>query len=95
MTEFTEYDGGGVMPNTVYPKAKEALTNGDKLRLQSITGQEEDSQASPDPGFWHGNEYFDVNQPAYTYKEHDRKVARAMKEEQARYKETKRPRQSY
>lgn len=51
----SEFDGGGVMPNTVYPKGTEALTNGDKLRLQSITGQELDSRAPVDPYHWYGN----------------------------------------
>lgn len=51
---YSEYDGNGVMPNTVFPKGEEALTAGDKLRLQSITGQETDSRAPVDPAFWHG-----------------------------------------
>ena len=51
----SEYEGGGVMPNTVFPKGTDALTPADKLRLQSITGQEVDSKAPPDPYFWWGN----------------------------------------
>ena len=50
----SEYGGGGVMPNTVFPKGTEALTASDKLRLQSITGQETDSNAPVDPYFWQG-----------------------------------------
>ena len=53
--EHSEYDGGGVMPNTVYPKGSDALTPSDKLRLQSITGQETDPQAPVDPYHWYGN----------------------------------------
>jgi len=49
-----EYNGGGPMPNTVFPKGNDALTPSDKLRLQSITGQEEDSRAPVDPYFWQG-----------------------------------------
>lgn len=52
----SEFEGGGVMPNTVFPKGPEALTASDKLRLQSITGQEEDSKAPPDPYHWYGNQ---------------------------------------
>lgn len=88
----SEYGGGGVMPNTVFPKGTEALTASDKLRLQSITGQEEDSRAAPDPGFWYGNEYFDVNarpQPTPEQKARRQQIRRT---EAQRYNETKRPR---
>lgn len=53
-TYSSEFDGRGVMPNTVYPKGSDALTPADKLRLQSITGQELDSRAPVDPHFWQG-----------------------------------------
>lgn len=53
----SEFDGNGVMPNTVYPKGSDALTPSDKLRLQSITGQEEDSRAPVDPWFWQGGQF--------------------------------------
>lgn len=56
-SEHSEYDGGGIMPNTVYPKGPEALTPSDKLRLDSITGQHEDSRAKPDPWHWVGGKY--------------------------------------
>lgn len=55
MSDHSEYDGGGVMPNTVYPKGADALTAADKLRLQSITGQETDPNAPVDPYHWYGN----------------------------------------
>jgi hypothetical protein len=55
--QHSEYEGGGVMPNTVFPKGTDALTPSDKLRLQSITGQEEDSRAPADPWFWQGGVY--------------------------------------
>ena len=88
----SEYQGGGVMPNTVFPKGTEALTASDKLRLQSITGQEEDSRAAPDPGFWYGNEYFDVNAvPRPTPEQRARQQQNAMIE-RTRYQETRRPR---
>jgi hypothetical protein len=50
----SEFGGGGVMPNTVFPKGREALTPADKLRLQSLTGQEVDSNAPVDPFHWMG-----------------------------------------
>ena len=50
----SEYEGGGVMPNTVFPKGSDALTASDKLRLQSISGQETDSRAPVNPFFWDG-----------------------------------------
>lgn len=51
----SEFDGGGLMPNTIFPKGAEALSNSDKLRLQSITGQEEDPRAAPNEFHWNGN----------------------------------------
>lgn len=53
-TGHSEFEGGGVMPNTVFPKGPDALTAGDKLRLQSITGQEEDAHVAPNPYHWYG-----------------------------------------
>lgn len=51
----SEYGGRGVQANTLYPKGADALTPSDRLRLQSITGQEDDPTAPPDPYFWYGN----------------------------------------
>lgn len=87
----SEYGGGGVMPNTVFPKGTEALTASDKLRLQSITGQEEDSRAAPDPGFWYGNEYFDVNARPQLSPEQRARRAQNRRTEAHRYDETARP----
>jgi len=53
-TYLSEYEGRGTMPNTVFPKGNDALTPADKLRLQSLTGQEEDSRAPVDPYHWFG-----------------------------------------
>jgi hypothetical protein len=50
----SEYEGRGVLRNGGFPKGAEALTASDKLRLQSITGQETDPLAEPDPYFWQG-----------------------------------------
>jgi hypothetical protein len=50
----SEFGGRGTLRNTGYPKGSDALTPGDKLRLQSITGQEQDPLAEPDPYFWQG-----------------------------------------
>ncbi len=86
----SEFGGGGVMPNTVYPKGEEALTAPDKLRLQSITGQETDSQAPVNLGHWYGNDDFDETKPAYTYKEHEQKLQEIAREEANRYKESPR-----
>lgn len=80
----SEYDGGGVMPNTVYPKGEDALTASDKLRLQSITGQEEDSHAPVDPYFWVGNTRPD---PAV-----DRAIERAQKQKNAQIRKLERDR---
>lgn len=53
-TYLSEYEGRGTMPNTVFPKGSDALTPADKLRLQSLTGQEEDSRAPVNPYHWFG-----------------------------------------
>lgn len=52
---MSEYEGGGVMPNTVFPKGTDALTASDKLRLQSMTGQETDARTAVNPYHWYGN----------------------------------------
>ena len=51
----SEFGGGGVLPNTLFPQvAGVAMTASDQLRLMSITGQETDTHATPDPYFWQG-----------------------------------------
>lgn len=90
MLDRSEYEGGGVMPNTVFPKGEEALTAADKLRLQSLTGQETDSRAGVNLGHWYGNSDFDETKPAYELKEHDALVRQTEREERNRYRETPR-----
>lgn len=53
---YSEYEGGGVNENTVFPQGPDALTASDKLRLQSLTGQEENSNAPIDPYHWYGGQ---------------------------------------
>lgn len=89
----SEYEGGGILPNTIYPKGPDALTASDKLRLLSITGQTEDPLATPDPGYWEGNRYFI---PGAVEPPDPQRVARARQNarvERNRYKET--PRSQY
>ena len=86
---YSEYDGKGVMPNTVHPKGDEALTASDQLRLQSITGQETDSQAPVDPYHWYGNVKPDskvVREARYAREQSERAIVR---EEKNRYRETR------
>jgi len=87
----SEYEGGGVMPNTVFPKGNDALTSSDKLRLDSITGQTEDSQAPVDPYHWQGGaKYHPDEMKPYEDAARARAVARRQldRDERARYKET-------
>jgi hypothetical protein len=84
----SEYDGGGVMPNTVYPKGSEALTASDKLRLQSITGQEDDSRAPVDPYFWNGNMRPDPNEERRVESARQQKRQQIAKQERDRYRES-------
>jgi hypothetical protein len=85
---YSEYDGDGVMPNTVYPVGSDALTPSDKLRLQSITGQEEDSRAPVDPYFWYGNAKPDYTQHERDAQEKKRNAARLEREQRDRYRES-------
>lgn len=62
----SEFGGKGVLDSTLYPKGQEALTPGDKLRLMSLTGQEEDPKAPLDPYFWNGNVAPEVPEPGIT-----------------------------
>lgn len=50
----SEFEGRGTLNNTLFPKGADSLTPSDQLRLQSITGQETDPLAEPDPYFWQG-----------------------------------------
>lgn len=90
LNERSEYDGGGVMPNTVYPKGSDALTASDKLRLQSLTGQEDDANAPVDPWFWQGGDY---SSTALDGVEADRR-ARERRNSQLRREESRRYRES-
>jgi len=88
--DHSEFDGGGVMPNTVFPKGSEALTPGDKLRLQSLTGQEIDSRAPIDPAFWHGAQMPDPRPAEMDRRARLRQQAVMRRQERLRYKETPR-----
>lgn len=85
--DVTEFGGGGVMPNGVYPKGNDALTPGDKLRLMSRTGQTEDSRAPVDPAFWYGATIEDPPKPDPQRLIRERENAR---QEARRYRETPR-----
>jgi len=89
--DHSEYDGGGVMPNTVHPKGTDALTASDRLRLQSLTGQEEDSRAPVDPYHWYGGQRPDpraAEADRYAREERQRQIRQA---EADRYRETPYP----
>lgn len=88
--DHSEFEGGGVMPNTVFPKNSDALTASDKLRLQSITGQEEDSRAPVDPWFWQGGQYSKEEEAEVRRAERERaaRATRLRREETQRYRES-------
>lgn len=51
----SEFEGGGVLPgSTIFPKGPAALTNDDRLRMDSRTGQTVDPNAPYDPWHWLG-----------------------------------------
>ena len=52
---FSEYEGGGTLDNLGFPKGSDALDAHDKLRLQSLTGQETNPKSSLDSYHWYGN----------------------------------------
>lgn len=92
MSDRTEYQGGGVMPNTIFPKGNDALTPSDKLRLGYITGVEDDSRSSVNPGQFYGNSYFDPNERRRPDPARVARERRVRREEGQRYKESPRPR---
>lgn len=85
---YSEYGGGGVMPNTVFPMGSDALTPSDKLRLQSLTGQETDSQAPLDDQFWHGNQQYDTTLELREQNARAQKQRTIARRERNRYRET-------
>lgn len=91
MNERTEFQGGGVMPNGVFPKGNDALTPSDKLLLGYTTGQEEDSRAPLDPGVFYGNAYFDPNARPPRDRARETRERQARQAEARRYTETRRP----
>jgi hypothetical protein len=88
--ERSEYEGGGVMPNTVFPKGTDALTAGDQLRLISITGQEADSKAPVDPWFWQGGDYSSraLDGVETSRRARERSAQQRRREESRRYRES-------
>lgn len=86
----SEFEGGGVMPNSVFPKGTKALTSNDRDRLDKITGQTEDSRAPVDPWHWQGGTY-DPNYDREMKREAEerrRKEQQLRRESQQRYRET-------
>jgi len=87
----SEYEGGGLMPNTVFPKETDALTNADKFRLQSITGQEEDSRAPVNPYFWYGNDWPDFSGEKADARARKQRDAQIKRDNSRRYKQSPTP----
>lgn len=90
LPDRSEYEGGGVMPNTVFPTSPDTLTASDKLRLQSLTGQEDDSNAPIDPWFWQGGQYSPDALQGVEQAKRDRlaRNANLRREENRRYRES-------
>lgn len=84
----SEYEGGGVMPNTVFPKGAEALDNSDILRLDAITGQHEDSRAPVNGYHWWGNMRPDPEAERQIQAEAQAVKRQRARVERDRYKET-------
>lgn len=86
--DHSEYDGGGLMPNGVYPKGSDALTASDKLRLLSTTGQTEDSNAPIDPAYWNGATVPDPQIAATDRRAREQRQRALRRESIDRYKES-------
>lgn len=86
--DYSEYEANGLMPNTVFPKGTDALTASDKLRLQSLTGQETDSRAPRDPYFWHGNVRPDPEEERRVKRQRQQENRRIRQGEVNRYRES-------
>lgn len=89
--DHSEYDGGGVMPNTVHPKGTAALTASDQFRLQSLTGQETDSRAPVDPYHWYGGTRPDGLAEAADRAAREERMRQMRQHEADRYRETPLP----
>lgn len=93
--DHSDYGGGGVMPNTVFPKGEEALTAGDKLRLGYITGHEDDSKSRPDPYQFQGTDILHARplppEVRSDRQQRQRRQQQIRRDEANRYRETRRP----
>lgn len=79
--DFSEFEGGGVMPNGVFPRAIPNAS--DQLRLMSTTGQTEDTSARRNHWFFLGQDRDDIL--SLIQGEHEREVtAREMEEDAVR-----------
>jgi len=87
----SEFEGGGVMPNSVFPKGVDALDNSDILRLDAITGQHEDSRAQVNPFHWWGNMRPDPEIDRKIQADARTKERRLAQAEAKRYRETPLP----
>jgi hypothetical protein len=86
---FSEYEGGGVMPNTVFPHDGE-VTAAEQLRLMSLTGQQTDTRAPLDPNFWYGGQGLDEQAIREQARERDQLLKQRDREVRARYRESPR-----
>ena len=87
--DFSEFEGGGVMPNTVFPYDGK-ITAADQLRLMSLTGQQEDTRAPVDPDFWYGGTGLNEQAIRDQARERDQLIKQRDREVRARYKESPR-----
>lgn len=87
VSEHTEYNGGGVMRNSVFPKESEALTNGDRLRLGYTTGREDNSQSIPRPHQFYGNNEITRQTVQQALLSIQRKESQIAQRESRRYRE--------
>jgi hypothetical protein len=87
--DHSEFEGGGVMPNTVFPKSPEYLSNSEKLRLDAITGQHEDGRAPVNPFHWTGNSIPDPAIEAQAMRERQAQARAIRQQAKARYRESK------
>lgn len=55
----SEYEGQGTEESGQFDKPKSAMSNGERLQLSNLTGQEEDATAPLNPAHWRGAREYD------------------------------------
>lgn len=82
----SEFSGGGPMPNGVFPKGREALTNGDRLRLGYSTGVEDDAKSFVKPHQFYGHPEITRQEFEQVMRQFEERERQLQRDEEQRYR---------